>query len=91
MTLILFQGQSLSFLSAAGNFGRVVAPLASAESYVEIGPQFTFLWVLLVLCIGLVLYASLYRRIVVIKVEELVDTVKDDSSNDVNATYVTPV
>jgi len=55
------QGSSLGLISAAGNLGRLVAPIASSASYVVIGPQYTYLWAFLIMALGMVFYVAAYR------------------------------
>ena len=61
LLFISYQGSSLGLISAAGNLGRLVAPIASSTSYVEIGPQYTYLWAFLIMAFGMAFYVAAYR------------------------------
>ena len=54
----------MSIISAFGNIGRLTAPIAGAESYVGIGPQYTHMWICLLVLVGLFCYVILFRKMV---------------------------
>ena len=54
----------MSILSAVGNTGRLVAPIAGSASYVDIGPRYTYTCICALVLTGLLFYLSLYKRMV---------------------------
>ena len=61
---LCFQGTAVSILSAVGNTGRLVAPIAGSASYVDIGPRYTYICICSLVLTGLLCYLSLYKRMV---------------------------
>ncbi len=90
----------MSIISAFGNVGRLTAPIIGSESYVSIGPRYTFLWILLLLVSAIFFFIANFRNLKVSKTFELAD--KDDKNGklleetkgddkDDSVMYVTPM
>lgn len=62
--IFFLQSSNVSFISACGNFGRLVAPIVATASYVDIGPQYTFAWICSLLSVTLLAFFCLYGRMV---------------------------
>lgn len=68
--------------------------MASAASYVEVGPQFTYLWMFLFLSTGLVFYALMYNRIGEndsAPAKDASSAEEDEERSHLQPFYVTPV
>lgn len=100
MLSLSFQGTSVSIISAFGNIGRLSAPITGAESYVGIGPQYTFMWICLLILVGLFCYIILFRKMVPERTNAISHLVADMPEGDSDPEqrigydrilYVTPI